>query len=69
MIFGTKPPTATKANDGSKEGEKGRTRKFWIFEGWSIPARARPKEKCKAMKNDDIGLYHRLGTELGITYL
>lgn len=67
MRFGSNAPIATKANDGSNDGDVGRTRKFWILDGWSIPARAKPNEKCIAMKNEEIGLYRLLETELGIT--
>jgi hypothetical protein len=55
---GTRAPTATKRRAGSNLEEKGRMRKFWIFDGWSMPANARLKEKWTAMKKEEIDSYH-----------
>jgi len=66
--FGSNPPNATKAREGSKVGEPGRARKFWILEGWSMPARARPNAKWTAMAKEEIDLYHGRGTTFGMMY-
>ena len=65
-IFGTTPPIATNARDGSKFGDMGRARKFRILDGWSIPASASPNAKWTATVNEEMFRYHFVGASRGM---